>query len=280
MNKSRKCRYGALLLASLLAGTVTVQSSLAYIVTQSQTAVNTFKPKPVLEGGLIISKTVQHPYGAEYAVPDGITFDFNVSLGSYYAGYTLDTTAGSVTADRNGDIQLTVEQGEYIGIENLEDGMTVLVSEIQQNDDGFTVLDNITDMSLTISADDTAYADFINIYDPAPAVPENVFIYGEKILYGRDWQDGDSFKFILAQQDANGNWNNIGTEEIIYDGSEDFSIFDFSSIIQTIELDALGSHTFRITEESGSLENMTYDSAECIFEIVVSDDDMDGSMEI
>ena len=56
--------------------------------------VNTFKPLQNITSDLVISKTVEHPLGEGYAIPDNIAFDFEVNLGKDYAGSRLTTTNG------------------------------------------------------------------------------------------------------------------------------------------------------------------------------------------
>ena len=51
---------------------------------------------------MVLSKTVAHPFGAEYVIPENVEFGFEVDFGAHYADFTLSTTEGEMTCDENG----------------------------------------------------------------------------------------------------------------------------------------------------------------------------------
>ena len=189
-------KWLALPLSLLIALPVPLQSTIAYIVTQSQLAVNTFKPFDSIEGGLIISKTIEHPYGLGYDIPDHIAFDFEVQLGSYYAGYTVKTSEGEVTADENGNLLVSVKPNVLFGIEGIDENMAVTITERSMGA-GFSPKGETTQQAV-ISPDDFVTVDFVNVYTPAPVSPD-LTIQGEKLLEGRDWQSSDAFAFYFEK---------------------------------------------------------------------------------
>lgn len=130
MKKLNK-KWLALPLSLLIAVPVAVQSTIAYIVAQTQPTVNTFMPFDSIEGGLVIRKTVEHPYGRDYTIPANIDFDFEVKLGKLYAGYHVKTSAGEVVADENGSIIVSVKPDVLFGIEGIDEGMEVTITELE-----------------------------------------------------------------------------------------------------------------------------------------------------
>lgn len=257
-----------------------LQPSLAFIVTQSIPALNVFKPYKTVEGDLVISKTVEHPFGGEYVVPENIEFDFEIALGDFYAGYTLETSQGEATADENGVITLAVKPDEPVGIEGIDDGVQVTVTELQTENDGFEISGEASQTAV-ISSEEQTVLEFVNVYTPAPVSPENVDVSGIKQLSGRPWQEGDTFTFLLKNQGENDEWVSMGAAEVTYSPDTDgFDCFDFSELIHGLEFARAGDYSFRVTELSGELENIVYDTTVNGFVISVGDDDMDGKLEI
>ncbi len=271
-------KWLALPLSLLLAATASVQSTIAYIVAQTQPAFNTFKPFDSIEGGLVISKTIDHPYGELYDVPENITFDFQVDLGAIYAGYTVKTSEGEIVADQNGSIVVNVKPNVPFGIEGIDEGMPVTITELSSGG-GFSVQGDSV-RSTVISPDDFVAVEFVNVYEPTPAALD-LTLTGLKRLEGREWQEGDTFEFLLEEQKPGGEWTAIGTRSVVYTpDDENFASFDFSDITKNITCDQLGDYAYRLTEVPGSMEGITYDDRAYLLTFTVSDDTMDGKMDI
>lgn len=276
-----------LLVALLLIFTVSTQNTLTYIITGTPSLINTFVPFRSLLSDLIIEKSVEHPLGDEYEYPDNVQFQFQVDLGAFYAGVTYEvyvegeTELKKVTTDENGCFTVTAKPGSYVGIKNLDEGLVVKVTEIQVDDDGFTVKgDEVTQEVRMLGATET-YAQFINIYSPKPVEPVTVNVSGVKILEGREWAEGDTFQFVLEQEQGDDNWVKIADRTITYDAANTgFNSFTFSDLIQSMTFDKVGIYAFRMTEAEGTLENVTYDKTVNYFSIHVTDVDMDGKLEI
>ena len=121
-----------------------------------------------------------------------------------------------------------------------------------------------------------------NTFVPVQSVVHDVDITvtGEKVLQGRDWQEGDSFIFVLQLWNAETEkWDTIGTESVAYSKDKtDFANFDFSELV-TQQLKEPRYYTFRVVEGQGSLTGMTYDQRVCKFLVHVTADDT-GAMDI
>lgn len=268
-----------MLLSLVMLITSTIGTTYCYIVTKTDPITNVFVPGTAGASGLTISKTVEHPLGDDYAIPDNISFDFNVELGSYYAGAKLNTTAGEITANEGGTLSISIKPGMTFGIEGLEEGTVVKVTEKMTALDGFTVKGDAT-KTVTVGADGTASISFVNTYTPDAVKPSNVTVSGVKVLEGRQWQTDDSFSFVLEQKDGE-NWTKLGEQTVTYDADNtDFSKFDFSDVFKALTFDKVGTYTFRMSEVIGTLENVDYDKTVNHFTVKVTDVDMDGKLEI
>jgi len=269
----------AMLLSLVMLITSTIGTTCCYIVTKTDPITNVFVPATAGVSTLTIGKTVEHPLGDDYAIPRNISFDFNVELGSYYAGAKLSTTAGEMTADASGTLSISVKPGATFGIEGLEEGMVVKVTEKRTTLDGFAVKGDAT-KTVTVGAAGAVSTSFVNTYTPDAVKPGNVTVSGVKVLEGRQWQQGDSFSFVLEQKDGE-NWRKLGEKTVTYDAENaDFSEFDFNDVFQALFFDKVGTYTFRMSEMVGTLENVDYDKTVNHFTVKVTDVDMDGKLEI
>lgn len=252
--------------------TAALGSTLAYVVTGTPSIINIFLSGITPDGSLTISKTVIHPFGAGYVLPDNehTRFAFDVSLGTENANKTF----GSFKTDAQGHLTVTIPAGGSITIPDLSVGTVAAVTE-QQPGPGFTAP---TLAPVTIARGENALP-VENPYTPAP-VPETVTVTGQKTLAGRDWQEGDRFSFALEVQE-NGNWTELGRESLVYDpANAAFDTFDFTQILKNYTLDTAGTYRFRVTEVEGSIGGIAYDKAESRFDLLVGDADMDGALEI
>ena len=280
MNRIRSKKSLMMILALVLIISSAVQSTLAFIVTQTDSIVNIFNPTKSPVSSLVISKTVEHPYGDDYVIPADITFDFKVELGSAYSGTTLLTDKGDVQCDSEGSFVVTLAANSAIGIDGIVDGTEVKVTEITTRN-GFALKEGIeSTQTLSILPDGGARADFINVYTPSTLTLDNVFLEGEKQLEGRDWAEGDFFEFLL-EASVDGEWTALAAAKVEYDAANaDYNRFNLSAALQEFEIGNIGDYSFRISEIEGDLENVDYDKTVNYFTVSVSDDDMDGKLEI
>lgn len=259
---------------------ISIQTTMALIITEPQSIKNTFKPFRYAMNDLLVSKTIEHPYGESYKVPEDLSFDFDINLGESYANYTLVTTQGEKTTNEQGIMTVSLKPGETIYVEDIEEGTKVTVTEIQ-NKPGFTIKDVSVTKDGTISSDDTLIIDYTNIYKAESAKTTNINLTGTKILEGREWQEGDTFAFTLEYQSTSGEWLPLATKTVTYDAEKtDYNKFSFNEDLQVLEFNNLGVQSFRITEIEGTLENVDYDKTINYFNLVTSDNTMDGQIDI
>ncbi len=279
--KNRIFRGLALLLSLLMLLTSAVQGTYGLIVTQSNRLTNTFSPTEQALNTLWIRKTVEHPLGAGYVIPEQITFDFQLELGNFYANTILQTTVGEITTDANGSVTVSIHPGSSFGIEGIDTGTKVTVTEVQKEGSGFAAKDGAATQEITVAEEGNMLLEFVNVYTPAVVQPLQVTVGGTKTLSGRDWQEDDAFSFILEQKIGEDTWMLLGRKTVAYNAADpSFNVFDFSDLVQGLTFDAIGNYTFRIREEAGTLENIIYDQAVHFFTIHVTDTDMDGKLEI
>ena len=281
MIKNKIIRRLTLIVSLIMLLTSTVNTTFGFIVTKTDSLINTFVPFESIVNNLLISKNVEHPFGDGYVIPDNIAFDFKVDLGLLYANKTIKTTIGDITADKNGLIQISVKPNQSFAAEGIDAGTKVTVTEVPKDGNGFSVKDGVSTMEGIVSEDGSLKFEYVNVYTPASVSPVNVFVSGEKILEGRDWQDGDTFSFKLEQKQNDDSWVILGTKTVTYNvGDATFNHFDFTNTVQTLSFDKVGVYEFRITEVVGNLENLDYDKSINTFAIRVTDVDMDGKLEI
>lgn len=260
--------------------TLLLQTTMAFIITEPQTMKNTFKPFKFPSNDLLVSKVVEHPFGESYQIPENIIFDFDIDFGEGYANYTFVTSQGEKQTNEQGIMRVQLKPNEKIHIEEVDEGTKVTVTEIQ-NKPGFTIKDVAVTKDGTISSKETLIVDYTNVYKPLAVIPDNVTLTGTKILEGREWQAGDTFSFTLEYQTDTGEWIALDTKTITYNqDNTEYNKFDFTETLKMLEFNRLGTHNFRISEIIGELENIDYDKTINYFNIEVTDETMDGQLEI
>ena len=132
MLRNKIFRRLALLVSLIILFTSTVNTTFGFIVTKTDSLVNTFVPFDSVIRNLLISKNVEHLFGDEYVIPDNITFDFEVNFGSLYANTTIRTSNGDIITDENGCILITVKPGKSFIAESVKAGTKVTVTEMQK----------------------------------------------------------------------------------------------------------------------------------------------------
>ena len=152
------------------------------------------------KGSLRITKQVQAAAGLAPADDTAFTMQVNLtdSAGTALPGsyrYTVDgNAAGSITSGGT----ITLKNGQTAEIEGLPAGAKYAVSEVNVPA-GYTAA--VTDSGNGVIAagrvNDTApVVTVTNTYAPAAYSMENAFP-GSKTLNGRNWKDGDSYRFLL-----------------------------------------------------------------------------------
>ncbi len=274
MVKRRLVRMLALALCMLVFLTSSYQVTFGYVVEKTDSLINIFKPFTVAQADLQIRKTVEHPFGEDYVIPDSIAFDFEVELGALYADTKVATTVGKIKADENGILRVSVKPNTVFGLMGLDVGTQVTVREMEKADDGFTAKDNLTVQEATIAEGQMAVVEFVNIYQPKAVTLGDMALYADKVLEGREWQAGDSFAVTLAWDQGKDEWFTLGTRRT--DGQK----LDMSGYLDAITLDKIGRYAFRLTEVMEGQDHIDYDDTVNTFTVEVTDRDMDGALEI
>ena len=150
------------------------------------------------------------------------------------------------------------------------------------------VIDNL-DGTLTVTtkidgqvvSDDSRRVLFENTYHAEDASFATADFGLTKVLEGRDWQDGDSFTFLLegvngapvpmGDDGAPSTSVAIGPNDVV-DGA---AKIDFGSIAYTQP----GQYEYRVTEERGSAGGMSYSNNVATFRVTVRDNTETGTLE-
>lgn len=279
MKKIAIIRKIAMLISLVLLLTSTFGSTYGFIITSTQPIINTFVPDDVIENGLCIYKIVEHPFGDDYVIPQNISFDFKIELGSYYANTRLETSAGEIVTDQDGSLTANIKPNGVFSIDGIDEGTVVTVTELETALIGFSPKENPA-KTVTVGADGNALVTFVNTYTPKAAGGSAITIEGEKILTGRDWQSGDSFGFKLEQENTDNEWVLLDIQTVEYSNDADFNKFSFNDALSSLSFDKIGVYNFRISEIAGELDNIDYDKTVNTFAVRVTDTDMDGALEI
>lgn len=245
---------------------------------------NTYK----IPGGLIITKNLEHPFkdgSTEAANIAGKTFDINVNLGSKYANADITTSKGNVKADANGEIVLNIAAGESVLITDIDSDTPYTVKETSLAEgftiksvtlDGNDVTNNIAGGE--IESNTTHSVVFTNEYKPE-GLDQNILVTlkGTKTLSGRNWKDDDKFVFELQYLNKDYQWVKLAEQTVLgTDADKSFS-FDTSNAREPFEV---GTYQYRIIETLDNVGGITYDITEHHFHIIVTDEDIDGNLEI
>lgn len=154
----------------------------------------------------------------------------------------------------------------------------VVISVIDNLDGTLKVTTKID--SKLVESDDNRRVLFENTYSAKEATVKTVDFGLTKVLEGRDWQDGDSFTFLL--EGINGAPVPVGDDgkpstEIAVrsdDATDGVAKINFGSIVYT----QAGQYEYKVTEEHGSAGGMTYSNNVAILRVTVRDNTETGEL--
>ncbi len=258
-------------------------------------------------GNLTISKIIEHNnLGNEFVIDTTEEFKFTATLslegvsliGKQYAT-SLNGAAGSVTVDRNSQITVTLKHNNQFTVSGLPDGTVVTVVETQVDNYTADYWENGAQTTkaygeVIIEKDNTKSVMAVNTYDAIPVTPNpEVEIVGTKTLTGnRTWEQGDSFTFQIQKWDeAAGQWISTPISETTLTieagnsaiGTNNAVEIPFTNkVLENEVYDKVGTYHYRVIEiEPTTAEpGMSYDKTIHAFDIVVSDKNYDGKLEI
>ncbi len=252
------------------------------VVTNTVTPVD-FVNVPRGYGNLIVSKDVDHPFVNAPAAMANKEFTIHVKLtgeGVANQTFAIAGTDTFVTTDENGIFTVVLKENGSLTVTGLPEGTGFQASETldPETHKGFTMDESRSILTGTVVKDRTAQAHVVNIYAPTEVKSPAVNVAGNKILVDEagafDWT-GKSFTFRLEQYDtATGQYIQLGDVQVT-DGSLAYS-FTLPTFSQ------LGSFYFKVSEviPQDRLEGMSYDATAGRFEVIVTDDDVDGALEL
>lgn len=154
----------------------------------------------------------------------------------------------------------------------------VVISVIDKLDGTLTVT---TKIDGRVMNDDSRRVLFENTYHAEDASFATADFGLTKVLEGRDWQDGDSFAFLLEGVDGApvpmGDDGAPSTEVAVSsdDATDGVAKIDFGSIVYTQP----GQYEYRVTEEHGNAGGMSYSNNVATFRVTVRDNTETGKLE-
>ncbi len=239
-------------------------------------------------GHLVVSKTVTHDLGDDYEIPENISFEINVNVGTELAGLEYDTIIqhangtvaddGSVTVNTNGIITLNIKGGDVVLIQGIPTGTEYTVTETDIA--GF--VPSIEGATGAISGEENSYVYVTNDYQPDPADTTELAHVGTKTIDGREWLDTDAFTFILEKFDGS-NFVEIERATVTsadVDAATKLATFSFSDTLQKEVFDEVGIYQYRIREIAEDIGGITYSTAVYNVIVTVGDNEMDGKLDI
>lgn len=242
----------------------------------------TFTNAPKGYGSIVVSKEVTHPYTT--TMPgELVDMDFAITVtltgDSANEAYYLDASGTKVYAD-NGKFELSLSHGEIVTILGIPEGVTYTVEETGLP----TYIVNTTGtLTGTVEKDSVTNAHIVNNYNSA-APNETVTIKGEKSItvpaggVPFDWS-GKTFSFLVEEYfPATGTYNAIKTLTV------DENDHTFSYTLPPFT--KLGAYYFKISEvipaegAADRIDKMSYDATVGRIIVYVTDNDVNGQMEI
>ncbi|MBE6108414.1 MAG: VWA domain-containing protein [Erysipelotrichaceae bacterium] len=235
-------------------------------------------------GDLEISKIVTHDYGDEYSIPNTLQFKVVVDFGVSFATRTFEAigtvnngtpVSNPLTVDGNGKIELLMGHDDSVIIKNIPENTVYSVTE-EAIPTSFTLVNRPDEfVNKVIVSDELAHANFVNKYTPTPlSLSSGVKIDITKVFEKTGGWGTEQFKFNVEMLEGT-TWKHVTDITAVQ------SAQTVSPDLSGVKFDKVGTYLFRITEDKSSpISDVTYDLKECYFDVVVTDNDMNGLLEI
>ncbi len=245
-------------------------------------------------GSLTISKYVSHELGKDYNIPESLSFEITVTLSgigtanqTFAAIHSGDANITSVTTNASGMFTVHLKADQQIEIANLPNGTVATVVETDAGT-GFAAsyyeaAATESDFELgdgVVTVNGVAAAVVLNTYKPEKITP-TINVGGTKYFLDEDGNPAvwttEEFTFKL-QQYVNGAWVDVDTKT----ATSANPVFKFDT--SSLSFDAVGVYAFQAFEvepdDEDKLPGVFYENEWHTFSVFVTDDDMDGSLEI
>lgn len=247
-----------------------VQTTYGYLTVSTQPITNIFIPNE--QFALKIVKQLQHPYGEEYQIPDSIQFTFDIDFGEKYKNKKFETSNGTLKTNKEGHLLVSLKPNEAFYIKGFSENQHIVVTELNSNLTGFSIVGEAVQV-VDVNEATNAEMIYTNKYTPIGVYGSIIEVDGYKTIEGYEYCDKDRFTYVLEYYD-DGEWVKIKDTSIIYKDEEE-NILDIPNALDKMLFEKLGEHEFRIREKNDDQdEEIRY------FKVVISDDDMDGYIEI
>lgn len=228
------------------------------------TVTNTHKTWPGTLSGAANLTVTKNLTGRDWADGDSFAFKLEQTAGDASAVTMPESelTIDSKTADHKaafGDITFSAA-GEF----------EFTITELGQSHDGVTYDETKNVVKVSVEEKDGKFVatvteganpTFTNTYATKPVTLSNG-VSVTKVLKGRDWKDGDSFKFTIAPQGnapAPSNAQPAATKD-----AQTVSFGDFT-------FDKAGIYVYEVSEVKGSIGGVSYDDHKATVTITVTD---------
>lgn len=259
-----------------------------------------FTNVPRGEGALTIAKQVVHSLGTYYQIPDNKTFKVNVKLegvavnsgDEFEVNHSGDANLNKVTLDDDKAFSLTLKHGEQVEIKEIPEGTKATVTE-ENPGTGFTVTykengeagDGVIESIQKAPTIDNITV--VNTYNPESAKVK-IDLNGTKTLKDEhgttvpkeNWGDLE-FQFIIQKYvNVNGTWKWVDTETVDTADKTNDKV-DFVDGGRELTFDKVGVYGYQVIEKNHgqTIDGITYDSTMHTFNVIVTDEEMDGKLE-
>ena len=238
-------------------------------------------------GSVAVSKHVTHPLGIGVQIDKEFTVQVTLTdplgqpiTGQLQVAHSGNSALTSVTADAGGKFTTTLKAGQTLVIHGLLEGSTATVVELNVPNgfkDYYWEGEAYDDGVVTVAKDTTTAVVVHNHYQPAEVYPVNITVNGSKTLTGRAWQDGDTFTFQL-QKYVDGAWTVVDTKTVT--NAAEAAAFSFNMSAE--KFTAAGEYTYQVVEviPDTKIAGVTYDRTVHNFTVLVTDENVDGKLEI
>ncbi len=232
------------------------------------------------EGELIITKNVVHPFATAPQAMADKEFTLKVRLsGEDVTNRTFvlsrQSGNGSVTTDANGEFTVTLKAGEYVSVKDIPAETTYTITESNMPD-GFELNSNASsNLTGEIPADSNIVATVVNDYS-YDSVDSDIDVVINKELSGRDWLDFDEFEFEVLRYDSAARVAETKLYGVTLTKNKQTDTYMLNETYTTE-----GVYYYLIREKAGADNiGMSYDTVVREFRVYVTDNDMDGKLEI
>ncbi len=248
------------------------------------------------DGYLVISKRVDHPFATTPAAIKNQIFRFDLSLTLDNETYPDQTIDAFYSSDPSTPVSLTVASNRIEGIA-LRNGESIIIpiengwkASVSEDESALPACFALDSQQTLIPNDPTGTSsrnvtyEFVNTYKPDQVSPD-ITIAGEKELVGRPWNN-DTFRFVLKRYDpASAQYLPVagGIETVTDPASGQVAAFGatLTAALKAEVYTAVGTYHYSVVEEVPvNKEGITYDTLARDFDVVVTDEDLDGKLEI